>query len=50
MCIRDSLLAIVLSVLPVLLLRVWHPYTSAFMLRADLEARAADVYKRQHTD
>jgi len=43
------LLAIVLSVLPVLLLRVWHPYTSAFMLRADLEARAAhDTRYRRH--
>lgn len=32
---------IVLTTLPVLLLRLCHPYTSAFMLQALLEARAA---------
>ena len=35
------LAAIVLTALPVLLLRVWHPYTSAFMLRARLESADA---------
>src|ERR1700722_17666119 len=35
------LAAIVLTALPVVLLRVFHPETSAFMLRASLEARAA---------
>src|SRR5450755_486119 len=35
------LAAILLPALPVLLLRAWHPYTSAFMLRARLEALAA---------
>jgi monofunctional glycosyltransferase len=35
------LAAILLPALPVLLLRAWHPYTSAFMLHARLEALAA---------
>ena len=35
------LTAIVLTALPVLLLRVWHPSTSAFMLRAHLESTGA---------
>jgi len=35
------LTAILVTALPVVLLRVWHPATSAFMLRARLEARAA---------
>jgi len=35
------LAALVLTALPVLLLRVAHPYTSAFMLRAHLESGAA---------
>src|SRR5580693_6523821 len=34
------LAAIVLTALPVALLRVWHPLTSAFMLRARLEPAA----------
>jgi monofunctional biosynthetic peptidoglycan transglycosylase len=36
-----TLAAIVLTALPVLLLSFWHPYTSAFMLRARLEAVGA---------
>jgi monofunctional biosynthetic peptidoglycan transglycosylase len=43
------LTGIVLTALPVLLLRVLHPATSAFMLRARLEARAAaDTRYRTH--
>src|ERR1700683_223759 len=43
------LTGIVLTALPVLLLRVFHPATSAFMLRAGLEARAArDMHSRTH--
>src|SRR6202035_5605452 len=35
------LTAIVLTALPVVLLRVWHPFTSAFMLRERLKSSAA---------
>ena len=35
------LTAMVLSAVAVLLLRVWHPVTSAFMLRARLESPGA---------
>ena len=43
------LAALLLSALPVLLLRAWHPLTSAFMLRARLEVRAAnDLHYRTH--
>jgi monofunctional biosynthetic peptidoglycan transglycosylase len=43
------LAAILMCAAAGLILRVWHPYTSAFMLRASLEAAAAhDTHYRTH--